>query len=441
MVESTKFEVNIISGDQKVKKFKSKNTFLKWADEELKKWQRFIKLIDDTLLETQNQPAQTNHILKKCVDYIKAQQLQFITDFNKALKLADGGERDITLAAKHFNAQGCFTEFSERGSHLLKVVEIDPLKALFLFGYWHHECNFQEIFPFQNNLSAAGPLKHLRVAMNEAHVEAYLFDNQTLEKSESEHAAFIELKDEALALLEQQKLKIVMQAEEINRLKNNAKNDLKIIADNLDKRASETIANYQDQIFKQTETFKSQISEKTDTLKKHQKTFEEDIEKLKKDYEDGFSMKSPVDYWKRQYLSHRTSAVVWGAFFVYSITMLGFGSILVVDDFLLFIENHPIFDQSPYLTIFMISFPAFLIIWILRITSRNLLSSIGHMHDSNHRAVMAETFLALMYKELASDDDKILMLSALFQPLKSQADDGAPPNWYALLMEKAGKST
>ncbi|HEX9836523.1 MAG TPA: hypothetical protein VGB90_06685, partial [Alphaproteobacteria bacterium] len=85
----------------------------------------------------------------------------------------------------------------------------------------------------------------------------------------------------------------------------------------------------------------------------------------------------------------------------------------------------------------VISAPAFLAIWLLRIISRQLHANIAEMHDARDRVVMAQTFLALLDHGKVTPEDRVLILHSLFRPSTiGGADDSTPPHWFELLMER-----
>jgi hypothetical protein len=81
--------------------------------------------------------------------------------------------------------------------------------------------------------------------------------------------------------------------------------------------------------------------------------------------------------------------------------------------------------------------PLFFVIWICRLVARQLQMNIAQRNDANERAVMTQTYLALLEQNKASENDRILILNALFRPTTAAGvDDGAPPHWFDLLMER-----
>ena len=78
----------------------------------------------------------------------------------------------------------------------------------------------------------------------------------------------------------------------------------------------------------------------------------------------------------------------------------------------------------------------------MRIISRQLLVNFSFASDAGERVAMVKTFLALMQKpEHVSENDRVLILSALFRPSTKSDDDAAPPNWFDLLMNRVKPPT
>lgn len=88
--------------------------------------------------------------------------------------------------------------------------------------------------------------------------------------------------------------------------------------------------------------------------------------------------------------------------------------------------------------------PTFAIVWVLRIIGRLLSESLQLIRDGRERETMVKTFLALMNDEtrgkaLVTDDDRLLILHALFRPSSISATDDSPPvHWFDILTRKYG---
>ncbi len=84
------------------------------------------------------------------------------------------------------------------------------------------------------------------------------------------------------------------------------------------------------------------------------------------------------------------------------------------------------------LTVLVVAVPAFAGIWTLRILGRQLSESLMIMKDAKERETLVKTFLALMGEDIAGksvvkEEDRALILHALFRPSNVTATDDSPP--------------
>jgi hypothetical protein len=147
-------------------------------------------------------------------------------------------------------------------------------------------------------------------------------------------------------------------------------------------------------------------------------------------YNTQLALQAPTDYWKRKRHGHRVAAVIWGAAFGFVLWKL------TAAPFLAWTQIHPAFVPS-YGVFLPTLGAAFLSVWILRVISRQFLSNMAFNSDADERITMVMTFLALMQKpDHVRETDRVLILSALFRPATRTEEDGAPPNWFDLVMQR-----
>lgn len=82
---------------------------------------------------------------------------------------------------------------------------------------------------------------------------------------------------------------------------------------------------------------------------------------------------------------------------------------------------------------------AFIAIWILRLVSRVFLMNLHAYSDAGERVAMVKVYLAMMEHrpDTVSEQDRILILNALFRPgTGAGTDDGAPPHWFDILTNR-----
>lgn len=171
------------------------------------------------------------------------------------------------------------------------------------------------------------------------------------------------------------------------------------------------------------------------------------IEAVRLTYKTELALQAPTSYWREKQVAHRKVAAGWAVGFAVVAVLLGF---FVAD--IWHITLQPYLDaiakatasgkakdlpQPSYGIYLPILGAAFLSVWVLRIISRQLLLHFGLISDAGERVAMVKTFLALMQMpEHVKEDDRILILSALFRPSNKSDDDAAPPNWFDLLMQR-----
>lgn len=128
-------------------------------------------------------------------------------------------------------------------------------------------------------------------------------------------------------------------------------------------------------------------------------------------------LQAPVTYWEDKAKKHRASAAdaVWRltmffplAAIVFVVAFGGAARLLLGRD-----EVH----QTVYIIVAAgLASLAALIFWIGRLFTKLYLSQHHLLQDAEERAVMTTTYLALTHENAASDEDKKIILGALFRP-------------------------
>ncbi|AXK72025.1 hypothetical protein DWG18_06845 [Lysobacter sp. TY2-98] len=162
--------------------------------------------------------------------------------------------------------------------------------------------------------------------------------------------------------------------------------------------------------------------------------------KLNRVYDEQLAMAAPTQYWSKRASRHATGAAIAGvafaalvvgsltAFFVYAMPHLGLISLQK--------------NTSVVLALVPVVVPAFGLIWIAKVVARLLSENLSLMRDAKERETMVKTFLAFMHDEergeaLLTDQDRILILHALFRPSSiASVDDSPPVHWFDILANK-----
>ena len=176
----------------------------------------------------------------------------------------------------------------------------------------------------------------------------------------------------------------------------------------------------------QDESFQTLLSESRAKLA--------DLEDL---YANKLHLEAPVTYWSRKADRHRNFAAAFGVVFLLLASGLVFAMFKFDDNLQPFVDAAA---DKPIVAIVFLGIPVFVAVWVLRFVARLFLQNIALNNDGRERAAMTETFLALMKDEEAkmTEADRILILQALFRPsaVSHPSDDGAPPNWFDVLMSR-----
>jgi|GEM_PF-2845884 len=165
-------------------------------------------------------------------------------------------------------------------------------------------------------------------------------------------------------------------------------------------------------------------------------------EKMQLTFNTQLALRAPTTYWKDQSESSRHR--LWASAGVFVITgALSLWAFLCWG--LPYLANPAPADKSVILHVLPIVIPAFIVIWIMKILSKLMSGYLQRADDANERRVMVMTFLALMNKDdsgaaLVNDQDRILILHALFRPSAVSPTDDAPPvHWFDLLTSRMQK--
>lgn len=160
-----------------------------------------------------------------------------------------------------------------------------------------------------------------------------------------------------------------------------------------------------------------------------------------KAYDEKMALAAPTSYWANRRVQSRTRAIGFSIAFAIVI-----GTALY--QFGIYGLPHLAASAKPGVSILVsvlpVLIPAFAIVWLLRILGRQLSENLQLMQDASERETMVKTFLALMNdevrgKSLVTDDDRLLILHALFRPSSvSSADDSPPVHWFDILSRKYG---
>jgi len=171
-----------------------------------------------------------------------------------------------------------------------------------------------------------------------------------------------------------------------------------------------------------------------DRVEDHKREWKGLVEKCNKDwnelkalYDEKLSLLAPTDYWTTQAEQYKSQGIRYAiAFSVVLLASIFVFAIFGIDE----LKNKD--AHSVLITVLPVLVPAFAGIWVLRILGRQLAESLSMMKDANERVTLVKTFLALMRDEKAGkavvkEEDRALILHALFRQSRITSVDDSPP--------------
>jgi hypothetical protein len=176
--------------------------------------------------------------------------------------------------------------------------------------------------------------------------------------------------------------------------------------------------------------------------KKHDEAVEAhqvEMKALQKTFSEAMALRAPVDYWNERKSHHERRSKVTGRFAFGSMAVLAVG--LGVIAYWVLSNLTP--DGKPEAwRVAVIGLVGVLGVWAVRLIVRLFLSNAHLATDANERVTMVKTYLALMEADkLPTDDDKKLILQALFRPASDGMvkDEGLPHPALEFLTKMGGR--
>jgi len=155
-------------------------------------------------------------------------------------------------------------------------------------------------------------------------------------------------------------------------------------------------------------------------------------------YDDKMALSAPVTYWTERRQEHLVLAIVFGSFFAIS---LGVGGWLLVSMFGSYLPETVSSDKIPLGKIAESAVVLTFGIWMIRTLARIFFSNLHLSIDAGQRAIMVQTYLALLREKAGLDaEGKKLMIEAMFRPTSTGIvkDDANPPWAWASVFKGKG---
>lgn len=201
----------------------------------------------------------------------------------------------------------------------------------------------------------------------------------------------------------------------------------------LDRHFEQTVFAIRKARIAQTESFKLSQAERDqdfETLKdKHTK----EMAAIRESFRVGQGMRAPVEYWRRKQVQHGRAVTAFG----YAVGVgMAFSLFLLIWLAISVLADVPAGTPPALWKIATLSLTTLFALWGMRILVRMLLSNLHLRTDAEERAVMVETYLALIEGgQVTEKEGRELILSALFRPAADGIvkDEGMPLNLFEIL--------
>jgi len=173
-----------------------------------------------------------------------------------------------------------------------------------------------------------------------------------------------------------------------------------------------------------------------EAMRKHARMLDDHDSKmvaLQNAFKDEMNLRAPATYWRERGDNARNVALLWG---------LGFGILIAAAVSLILLngqsyleavgnfasETHGEESNFGVVTQFaLISIPAGILFWLLRIPARLIRQNVHLMNDARHREMLVKTYLALVYEnaeELGADERSTLMANLFCPPSEIREEEG-----------------
>lgn len=155
---------------------------------------------------------------------------------------------------------------------------------------------------------------------------------------------------------------------------------------------------------------------------------EKELAALRQQVSDSIRLDASHNLWRKRSSAHLKWS--FGAFAVMLVCIIGLVAI-VLSYGLPAIEPtaFEIVTRSGYTThkLIVISLCVIGAAWVLRFVARSIVENMSLRSDAQHRQSMLETYLALRGEVGLKDEERVIILNALFRPLPGQTPDENPP--------------
>lgn len=208
--------------------------------------------------------------------------------------------------------------------------------------------------------------------------------------------------------------------------------------DGLDQRFLKTVTAIRNTRVAQSESFKLAQGERNREFEKLKEKHAGDMAVMEEAFRVRMGLHAPVDYWKKKRAQHHRAVEVFG----YAVGGgMALGLFLLIWLAVSVLSDVPAGKPPALWQVAVLSLTSLFTVWGMRILVRMLLSNLHLRTDAEERAVMVETYLAMITGgQVTEKEGRELILTALFRPAADGIvkDEGMPLNLLEFLT-RSGK--
>ncbi len=187
----------------------------------------------------------------------------------------------------------------------------------------------------------------------------------------------------------------------------------------------------------QATNFSSAQEQRESDFQKIVAEHKEEMEQLRKTFREEIALRAPADYWETKRKGHELMGRITGGLSFSAIVGTAIGLSFFVHDLL---GNTPQGTAPESWKVAMLVLIGLFTVWAVRLVVRIFLSNLHLATDAAERVVMVRTYLSLLEGDrLSGDDDRQLILQALFRPASDGIvkDEGLPPSAFEFLTRQS----
>lgn len=175
------------------------------------------------------------------------------------------------------------------------------------------------------------------------------------------------------------------------------------------------------------------------SVAKRKRNHELRMDQIEEAYKTKIAVRAADTYWGNRAESHARDAMSARELLVW-VGLIGLAVVIsIIWGASVFIFEGKSLDKISTMQTIIFGLPALIYIWVIRLTVGRWRRHNALKEDAEHRLSMLSTFLALNAEGIATDEERILMLSALFRSSGEEQDEEVPTPILEAVLKQAQK--